>query len=115
MIYITYYTKKSIFYSYTPLFFFFKETAPTQIYTLSLHDALPISGRRLDGGDLRLGEGRGYNPQIWRRNWFCVLTSPPKGRHRRVYRRARLRTDLVPPGLQQCHRGCETRRNPSRS
>src|SRR3990172_8294171 len=30
------------------MFFFFKETAPTEIYTLSLHDALPIcrSGRR---------------------------------------------------------------------
>src|SRR5437867_7287459 len=25
------------------LFFFFSETAPTAIYTLSLHDALPIS------------------------------------------------------------------------
>src|SRR3712207_9438715 len=26
------------------LFFFFKDTATTEIYTLSLHDALPISG-----------------------------------------------------------------------
>src|SRR6267143_2538273 len=25
------------------LFFFFNDTAPTEIYTLSLHDALPIS------------------------------------------------------------------------
>src|ERR1039457_2666780 len=25
-----------------PLFFFFNDTAPTEIYTLSLHDALPI-------------------------------------------------------------------------
>src|SRR5436189_4222739 len=25
--------------------FFFNDTSPTQIYTLSLHDALPISGR----------------------------------------------------------------------
>src|SRR6266436_3870525 len=25
-------------------FFFFNHTAPTEIYTLSLHDALPISG-----------------------------------------------------------------------
>src|SRR2546426_9038766 len=29
------------------LFFFFNDTATTEIYTLSLHDALPISGRRL--------------------------------------------------------------------
>src|SRR5579872_4653163 len=28
-------------------FFFFKDTAPTQIYTLSLHDALPICTRLL--------------------------------------------------------------------
>src|SRR3712207_7215571 len=27
------------------MFFFFKDTATTEIYTLSLHDALPISGR----------------------------------------------------------------------
>src|SRR5439155_22550439 len=27
------------------LVFFFNDTAPTQIYTLSLHDALPISAR----------------------------------------------------------------------
>src|SRR2546430_10396328 len=29
------------------LFFFFNDTATTEIYTLSLHDALPISFRRL--------------------------------------------------------------------
>src|SRR2546422_4978303 len=28
-------------------FFFFNDTATTEIYTLSLHDALPISGERL--------------------------------------------------------------------
>src|SRR3712207_8691445 len=32
--------------------FFFNDTATTEIYTLSLHDALPISGRCL-GQDLR--------------------------------------------------------------
>src|SRR3954466_16435867 len=38
-------------------FIFFKDTATTEIYTLSLHDALPIShrrparGRRLGGAD----------------------------------------------------------------
>src|SRR2546430_1570509 len=30
------------------LFFFFNDTATTEIYTLSLHDALPISGGRRD-------------------------------------------------------------------
>src|SRR5258708_39763863 len=28
-----------------PFFFFFNDTATTEIYTLSLHDALPISSR----------------------------------------------------------------------
>src|SRR5690349_23089064 len=30
--------------------FFFNDTAPTEIYTLSLHDALPISRRRRGAG-----------------------------------------------------------------
>src|SRR5258708_8073180 len=30
----------------TPLFFFFNDTATTEIYTLSLHDALPICRRQ---------------------------------------------------------------------
>src|SRR2546422_3833859 len=34
------------------LFFFFNDTATTEIYTLSLHDALPIWHRRIDGPDL---------------------------------------------------------------
>src|SRR2546427_9362504 len=32
------------------LFFFFNDTATTEIYTLSLHDALPISPPRQPGG-----------------------------------------------------------------
>src|SRR5687768_17952759 len=35
--------------------FFFNDTAPAEIYTLSLHDALPICPRR--GGDRRAGAG----------------------------------------------------------
>src|SRR5574339_1165879 len=43
-------------------FFFFNDTATTEIYTLSLHDALPISGGRLAGHErgpscARLGRG----------------------------------------------------------
>src|SRR3712207_8595075 len=33
-------------------FFFFKDTATTEIYTLSLHDALPILSLRKDATDL---------------------------------------------------------------
>src|SRR3712207_7622616 len=32
------------------MFFFFNDTATTEIYTLSLHDALPISGDLVDAG-----------------------------------------------------------------
>src|SRR5258707_8820023 len=32
---------------WTHFFFFFNDTATTEIYTLSLHDALPISGARI--------------------------------------------------------------------
>src|SRR5256885_13921491 len=42
------------------LFFFFNDTATTEIYTLSLHDALPISGRQSvedgGGGELRAAQ-----------------------------------------------------------
>src|SRR6266481_9744655 len=31
-------------------FFFFNDTATTEIYTLSLHDALPIGGMGMNGG-----------------------------------------------------------------
>src|SRR5205823_13843933 len=41
--------------SYSLLFFFSPDTAPPEIYTLSLHDALPISMRtRREAGNSRL-------------------------------------------------------------
>src|SRR2546429_5980983 len=41
------------------MFFFFNDTATTEIYTLSLHDALPICSNRLGKlrSGLRLAEG----------------------------------------------------------
>src|SRR5688572_33230247 len=49
-----------VHHSSTSFFFFFNDTATTEIYTLSLHDALPISGsstrltgHRRSGGDRR--------------------------------------------------------------
>src|SRR2546425_6835319 len=36
----------SFFVALLPFFFFFNDTATTEIYTLSLHDALPILGFR---------------------------------------------------------------------
>src|SRR3989339_284418 len=38
-------------------FFFFNDTATTEIYTLSLHDALPISDGLLRGGRCRRAAG----------------------------------------------------------
>src|SRR5258708_28200229 len=41
------------------LFFFFNDTATTEIYTLSLHDALPIFRRRVRSWKLLAVEGNG--------------------------------------------------------
>src|SRR2546421_1974099 len=63
------------------LLFFFNDTATTEIYTLSLHDALPISQRRrVDGGDpLR-------QPQGHRLSLSCLhaaqLVDEPAEQHR---------------------------------
>src|ERR1022692_5277851 len=46
-----------------PFFFFFNDTATTEIYTLSLHDALPIYG----GPHQRLRDGR-YQVHDWLRS-----------------------------------------------
>src|SRR2546430_17666063 len=50
------------------LFFFFNDTATTEIYTLSLHDALPISVVLFRAGARRIarapGAGRAYQPRV---------------------------------------------------
>src|SRR2546426_10623589 len=43
-------------------FFFFNDTAPTEIYTLSLHDALPISWPRLDASAVSVKDARRAAP-----------------------------------------------------
>src|SRR5260370_26183299 len=55
------------------LFFFFNDTATTEIYTLSLHDALPISGcagsrRAGTPGARRAGRASGARPRPWSRS-----------------------------------------------
>src|SRR2546428_13976015 len=44
-------------------FFFFNDTATTEIYTLSLHDALPISLRDLGIGGSAVGTGLNVEPE----------------------------------------------------
>src|SRR5437762_9753161 len=60
------------------VFFFFTDTPPTEIYTLSLHDALPIWPRRFwlsrqaisrsESSFTRTGPGTPLG-QLFRRNW----------------------------------------------
>src|SRR5438876_6643213 len=58
-----------MFFLFSCVFFFFNDTATTEIYTLSLHDALPIYGHTWKGF-LGLGVGRNFvyhgftNPQL---------------------------------------------------
>src|SRR5258708_38017638 len=48
------------------LFFFFNDTATTEIYTLSLHDALPICGQRLRDCSAAAGDRRDtFEPGLW--------------------------------------------------
>src|SRR2546426_11758221 len=47
-------------------FFFFNDTATTEIYTLSLHDALPILRLSISGSQPLVIDLRHW-PQIWRR------------------------------------------------
>src|SRR5438094_6268751 len=46
-----------------PPIFFFNDTATTEIYTLSLHDALPISGRECGSALPELGPCGGHQDQ----------------------------------------------------
>src|SRR5947199_9873284 len=46
------------------LFFFFNDTATTEIYTLSLHDALPISGGIAVFGPVRAGNLFVFGPPV---------------------------------------------------
>src|SRR3989449_5380997 len=57
------------------LFFFFNDTATTEIYTLSLHDALPIS--------MKTARGCGSSTKSWR---AAAASVPPCCRRRKVWR-----------------------------
>src|SRR5258707_4277198 len=63
--------------------FFFNDTATTEIYTLSLHDALPICEKNTSGG---LGVGSGFWEIGWDGLRVCVLL--PGNRTSEWYKRA---------------------------
>src|SRR2546423_10097338 len=99
------------------MFFFFNDPATTEIYTLSLHDALPIFlGSRLDGLS-RLGKlGRlGWLDRLGRRSsvvhWKPELRRPRRSRQPRRPSRSEEHTAEIqslayfasPPLLGQTH------------
>src|SRR5258708_39301904 len=57
-------------------FFFFNDTATTEIYTLSLHDALPISGWSCRGGKEHDGPRAGAAAGIRSEEHTSELQSP---------------------------------------
>ena len=62
--------------------FFFNDTATTEIYTLSLHDALPISGKSLYFVALGDGSGRHKFSDNLRQHNNAVIKYQLKGRKR---------------------------------
>src|SRR6266496_6018216 len=64
-------------------FFFFNDTATTEIYTLSLHDALPIYGREAHGAAMKqlvriFPDIRVHTPypiQFGNGDWITVVTN----------------------------------------
>src|ERR1039457_7668061 len=69
------------------LFFFFNDTATTEIYTLSLHDALPIyfgfygNARKIDGKEIPYYQmllGGGYDEQGMMRFGLAVQSIPAR-------------------------------------
>ena len=59
------------------VFFFFNDTATTEIYTLSLHDALPISGAVFSSGaDLDAAKAGLATDPIWERLSAAIANLP---------------------------------------
>src|SRR2546422_8338220 len=69
MLYVFHTYRVQAYTSTLSYFFFFNDTAPTKIYTLPLHDALPISREELrEDGDYFERHGfkpSGPGPAIW--------------------------------------------------
>src|SRR5258708_38508117 len=97
------------------LFFFFNDTATTEIYTLSLHDALPISPRRGRPWPARRRPGRrstrGCCSTGSRRSRSrCSTRSRPSGR-RRSPRSEEHTSELQSPDHLVCRLLLEKKKN----
>src|SRR3989441_4436582 len=63
-------------------FFFFNDTATTEIYTLSLHDALPISSRTATWCTTPRGSRpRSPTGGAWARSWSATIPKPRSEEH----------------------------------
>src|SRR3989442_5502615 len=89
------------------IFFFFNDTATTEIYTLSLHDALPIFGRQFYRGGRR---GRRGEAEAWGRTVACHgarptcrFSSAPSAVKLLPFRRALLGRDRKSTRLNSSH------------
>src|SRR3989440_474337 len=71
----------SLYPSFAPFFFFFNDTATTEIYTLSLHDALPIFERGLARLEAKRPTLRG-NDDAHRLQAALVVLDPATGQIR---------------------------------
>src|SRR2546422_8428960 len=82
-------------------FFFLNDPAPTEIYTLSLHDALPISGHR------SMGEvsTEAAEQSLCRTSHIrtCTLRSCVRVRRRWILRRRSVRRDRKSTRLNSSH------------
>src|SRR5688572_32683992 len=64
-------------------FFFFNDPATTEIYTLSLHDALPILATVITlvvTADLGRGRGKLYDPEVSDGHILVGVENPPDGK-----------------------------------
>src|SRR2546425_13145363 len=70
-----------LFLIFTFTFFFFNDTATTEIYTLSLHDALPISFGERFRSDVELSRLRARSERTGRRPRTGVRTKDRSEEH----------------------------------
>src|SRR5258706_16001384 len=91
---------RSTLFPYPPLFlFFFNDTATTEIYTLSLHDALPISNMpSIACLPFSVAADDGLAP--WRRNPYRGRNFAAMGQD---HRRRQLKTDRKSTRLNSSH------------
>src|SRR2546425_3407552 len=84
------------------VFFFFNDTATTEIYTLSLHDALPICPRIRQDVSRQLRDGRRNQCRIARRKTQLESKCPPSlpGQHDVLIRGDRDRSEEHTSELQ---------------